>query len=201
MGSIGERIKKIRVDANLNQEQFAKKISVSRSFISRVENGKETPSDTLVKLISSFFERNYEWVKDGVGKEYRPFKEDNIKRQRIMKSDLMPMLAEKNTDPFIKLDYAKIIQDIASFLFDNGALMGSERYFSYSLYSFIGDLSSYLKLRISLIRTGEADEYADEVEKDKIDLMGKLSDYIDEMVRCLYEENLDEILEKKYSDD
>lgn len=200
MGSIGERIKKIRVDANLNQEQFAKKISVSRSFISRVENGKETPSDTLVKLISSLFDRNYEWVKDGVGKEYHHFKEARIKRQSIMKSDLIPMLAEQNTNPFVMFDYAKIIQDIASFLFDNGALSGSERYFSYSLYSFIKNLSSYMKLRISLIRAGEADEYDVEVEEDKKYLMGKLSDNIDEMLRCLYEENLDEILDEKFSD-
>lgn len=199
MDSIGERIKKIRVDAKLNQEQFAEKISVSRSFISRVENGKETPSDTLVKLISSFFERNYEWVKDGVGKEYRPFKEENIKQQRIMKSDLMPMLAEKNTDPFIKLDYAKIIQDIASFLFDNGSLMGSERYFSYSLYSFVGSLSSFFKRRMAHIDTGGFEGYDE--EQDKKYILEKFSDTIDEMMRCLYEENLDEILEKKYSDD
>ncbi len=198
MGSIGERIKKIRVDANLNQEQFAEKISVSRSFISRVENGKETPSDTLVKLISSFFERNYEWVKDGVGKEYRPFKEDSIKRQRIIKSDLMPMLAEQNTDPFIKLDYAKIIQDIASFLFDNGALTDSERYFSYSFYSFVGALSIFFKRRTAHIDTGGSGGYDE--EQDKQFIMGKFSDTIDEMIRCLYEENLNEILEKKFSD-
>lgn len=198
MASIGERIKKIRVDANLNQEQFAEKISVSRSFISRVENGKETPSDTLVKLISSFFGRNYEWVKDGVGKEYRPFKEDSIKQQRIMKSDLMPMLAEQNTDPFIKLDYAKIIQDIASFLFDNGALTDSERYFSYSLYSFVGALSGFFKRRAAHIDTGGFGEYDE--EQDKQFIVGKFSDTIDEMIRCLYEENLNEILEKKFSD-
>lgn len=149
----------------------------------------------MIKLISYYFDRNYEWLKDGVGKEYHPYKGKNMKRDRIMKSDLMPMLAEQNIDPFIKLDYAKIIQDIASFLFDNGALRGSERYFSYSLYSFIGVLSSFFKLRTTLIRTGEADEY--DVEEDKKYIMGKLSDNIDEMVRCLYEENLDEILEKE----
>lgn len=200
MNSIGERIKKIRVDANLNQKQFAEKISVSRSFISRVENDKEIPSDTLVKLISSLFDRNYEWIKDGVGKEYHYFKDAMIKQQRIMKSDLIPMLAEKNTDPFVVWDYAKIIQAIASVLFDNGALMGSERYFSYSLRSFISDLSSYLKLRISLTRTGEADKYADEVEEDKKALIISLSDNIDEMIRCLDEENLDKILDDILSD-
>ena len=53
MGTLGHRIKEIRSEQSLTQQQFADSISVSRPFISRVEADKENPSDSLLKLISA----------------------------------------------------------------------------------------------------------------------------------------------------
>ena len=41
MDTIGERIRFIRKKNGLKQEEFAKDLSVSRSFISRIESNKE----------------------------------------------------------------------------------------------------------------------------------------------------------------
>ena len=67
MDGLGERIHAIRKSRNLTQQQFADQLSVSRPFISRIESGKESPSDSLLKLISLQFDVSYEWITGGKG--------------------------------------------------------------------------------------------------------------------------------------
>ena len=45
MGDVFERIKKIRKDNKLNQQEFARIIDLSQTHISKIENGKDNPSD------------------------------------------------------------------------------------------------------------------------------------------------------------
>ena len=50
----GKRLKKIRIDANLTQEQLAEKIQVSPDFISLIERGERSPSlETIAKIASA----------------------------------------------------------------------------------------------------------------------------------------------------
>lgn len=67
MSTIGERIKIIRTKNDLKQEEFAESLSVSRSFISRIESNKEKASDTLLKLISLQYNVSYRWIQCGEG--------------------------------------------------------------------------------------------------------------------------------------
>lgn len=73
--TLGYRIKEIRTDNKMTQKEFAEVLSVSRPFISRVEADKETPSDSLLKLIAATFKIRLNWLKYGEG-----HKEDEIKR-------------------------------------------------------------------------------------------------------------------------
>ena len=73
--TLGYRIKEIRTDNKMTQKEFAEVLSVSRPFISRVEADKETPSDSLLKLIAATFKIQLNWLKYGEG-----HKEDEIKR-------------------------------------------------------------------------------------------------------------------------
>ena len=68
MENIGERIKYARKSANLTQKDFAKRVLVSASYLSRVESNKETPTDMLVKLIALEFNINYDWLLNGNGR-------------------------------------------------------------------------------------------------------------------------------------
>ena len=52
MSAIGERIKEIRKQHNLNQTKFATELGISQNHVSNIENGNENPSTTLIKLIS-----------------------------------------------------------------------------------------------------------------------------------------------------
>lgn len=67
MTDIGFRIKSLRKERKITQSEFAKKICVSQSYLSRVENNKELPTDMLLKLISLEYKCSYEWLKQGIG--------------------------------------------------------------------------------------------------------------------------------------
>ncbi len=65
METIGERLKQIRNDFELNQIEFSKRIGVTNAHISRMEKGITIPSEALIKLICKEFGVNEEWLKTG----------------------------------------------------------------------------------------------------------------------------------------
>lgn len=57
---IGLRIKELRSDQNLTQEEVAWKAEVDRTFMNHVENGKRNVSvDTLTKIICNGLETTF----------------------------------------------------------------------------------------------------------------------------------------------
>jgi transcriptional regulator with XRE-family HTH domain len=64
---IGQRIKDLRTESNLTQEEVAWKAEVDRTFMNHVENGKRNVSvETLMKIICSGLETSF---KDFFGAE------------------------------------------------------------------------------------------------------------------------------------
>ena len=63
---MNERVKKVRTDAGLNQAEFGKKISISRSAVWKIENGENTPSEQTIKLICREFGISYLWLTEGI---------------------------------------------------------------------------------------------------------------------------------------
>lgn len=68
---MNERIKRIRNDKKMNQTDFAKRISVSRSAICKMESGENSPSEQTIKLICTEFHVNEEWLRTGSGEPYK----------------------------------------------------------------------------------------------------------------------------------
>jgi len=57
---IGLRIKELRTDKNLTQEEVAWKAEVDRTFMNHVENGKRNASvDTLTKIICNGLDSSF----------------------------------------------------------------------------------------------------------------------------------------------
>jgi transcriptional regulator with XRE-family HTH domain len=57
---IGQRIKELRTEKNLTQEDVAWRAEVDRTFMNHVENGKRNASiDSLTKIICSGLEITY----------------------------------------------------------------------------------------------------------------------------------------------
>ncbi len=74
MSSVAERFKQIRLALNMNQQAFSSQLNMSQAHISKIENGKDYPSDKFLKQICETFEINFDWLKFGNGDMW---KEDN----------------------------------------------------------------------------------------------------------------------------
>lgn len=67
MTELHERIKEIRKRSFLTQAQFAERLGISRTHISKIENGLDTPSDKLMDNICKEFWISISWLKHGKG--------------------------------------------------------------------------------------------------------------------------------------
>lgn len=67
---MNERIKIIRRDFELTQDEFGKKIGSARNTIANYENGNRTPSNSVVLSICREFNVNEKWLREGNGPKY-----------------------------------------------------------------------------------------------------------------------------------
>lgn len=64
---MNKRIKQIRNNNNLSQEEFGNRICIKKTSVSRLESGENNPSDRTVKLICQEFNINENWLRTGEG--------------------------------------------------------------------------------------------------------------------------------------
>lgn len=62
---MNERIKALRKELKLTQQEFADKLKISRGNIGAYEVGKNAPSDAVIALICKTFNVNEEWLRTG----------------------------------------------------------------------------------------------------------------------------------------
>ena len=70
--SIGDRIKAVRIQNGLPQHAFAKSIGIAQSYLSELEKGKKTPSETLLIALSYRYALEIEWLMSGKGQMAGP---------------------------------------------------------------------------------------------------------------------------------
>lgn len=70
MDTIGERIKRVRKDRKLTQEEFAIALGTKRGNISKYEIDENSPSDAIVSLLKDRFSVNEVWLRTGEGEPY-----------------------------------------------------------------------------------------------------------------------------------
>ena len=66
MTSINERVKEVRKNLHLSQEEFGNRIGLSKSGISNIEKGTRNVTAKHVKLIATIFGIDELWLKTGV---------------------------------------------------------------------------------------------------------------------------------------
>ena len=69
--TVGERIRKLRKELNMTQEEFARILGVSKELISKYEVGYYIPPDRWLRLMAHTFGVSYEWLKDGKGEMWK----------------------------------------------------------------------------------------------------------------------------------
>lgn len=67
---MNERIKQVRIDAGLTQQQFADRIGLSRNFIAMIETGGRAPSPRTITDICREFNVSISWMQNGTGEMY-----------------------------------------------------------------------------------------------------------------------------------
>lgn len=59
---LGNRIKTLRLEANLTQEEFGKPYSLKKSTVSQYESGSSRPDDELKKKIALDYNVSLDWL-------------------------------------------------------------------------------------------------------------------------------------------
>lgn len=70
VNTIEDRIKWLRKDKNMTQQEFADRIGTPRANIAGYERGIRTPSEAMISLICSKFAVNESWLRSGEGDPY-----------------------------------------------------------------------------------------------------------------------------------
>lgn len=70
------RIVELRKKLELTQEDFAKKIGMSRNYIWMIENGARIPPDRTIAYICREFNVNEHWLRTGEGEPFRKLSDD-----------------------------------------------------------------------------------------------------------------------------
>jgi len=65
-----DRIKKIRKELDLTQQEFADRLGTARNNIAGYETGKRQPSDAVISLICVKFNVNENWLREGTGEMF-----------------------------------------------------------------------------------------------------------------------------------
>lgn len=69
---IKDRIKQLRKELRLTQEEFADKAGMKRSTLSKYENGENMPSAAVFALICKEFNVSETWLRTGEGEMFIP---------------------------------------------------------------------------------------------------------------------------------
>lgn len=64
---MNERLKQLRKELNLTQQEFADKLGTARNNIAGYETGKRNPSDAVISLICTKYNVNENWLRTGEG--------------------------------------------------------------------------------------------------------------------------------------
>ncbi|AYO30843.1 XRE family transcriptional regulator [Biomaibacter acetigenes] len=62
MPTIGQRIKQLRLENNLTQEDFGKLFGIVKSTVSMYESDKSIPDDEIKKKIAEYFQVTLDWL-------------------------------------------------------------------------------------------------------------------------------------------
>lgn len=62
MANLSDRIKSLRLSAEMTQEEFGKKFGIVKSTVSLYESGKSTPNDQIKKQICEYFHVSLDYL-------------------------------------------------------------------------------------------------------------------------------------------
>ena len=114
MQEIAERITKVIKDKAKTKTEFAEKLNISQSFVSRLASGEKEPSDRTIADICREFDVNEDWLRTGRGDPYIQLSRDEELAQffgNVMKGEdpdfrrrLLSVMSRLTTDEWALLE-------------------------------------------------------------------------------------------------
>lgn len=101
---MNERIKELRNILGLSAEKFGNRVGVTRSAISRIENGIVNVTEQMVLSVCREFNVREEWLRNGTGEMFLDLTED----------EFVKAAASLSSDPFARsllVEYWKLDED------------------------------------------------------------------------------------------
>ena len=98
---MNERIKELRTALGLSAEKFGARVGVTRSAISRIENGVVNVTEQMQKSICREFNVNEEWLVDGTGEMFYTMSQDE--ELAYIVGQALPTADDKLKETFIAL--------------------------------------------------------------------------------------------------
>ena len=89
MESVGERVKLMRKQLNLTQEQMAQRLGIGKAALSMIETGKARLSSRNKNILVQDFNANPEWLDSGRGKMFNA--EPNLTPMNIHSDRALPL--------------------------------------------------------------------------------------------------------------
>lgn len=156
--TLGERVKLVRKNNKLNQTDFANRLGISQTHVSKIEKDVENPSETLLKFIVYMFGVDYNWLKKGEGDYNRSLgcsAEDCLDKFVILRHRFEEQMRHMNSDSIY--EYVNSIQNLEYLLncFDVPDI-GSHTATQY--YASISKLTFHLLLFFVITNKDELDE-------------------------------------------
>ena len=74
---MNERIKKLRKELKLTQQEFSDKLHIKRNTLAKSEIGRNEPIDAVVALICKTYNVNEEWLRSGEGDMFLELPEED----------------------------------------------------------------------------------------------------------------------------
>lgn len=86
-----ERIIEVRKNISLTQEEFGKRIGVTRAAVSNIESGNRGVTDQMRRSICREFGISEEWLRNGTGNMY-----DNVEKSARLMEWAVDIMKEKD---------------------------------------------------------------------------------------------------------
>lgn len=99
--TIHDRIKTIRTDADLSQEQFAASLGLKRSTIAAIEGGAQLPTLEIIAETVKKYDISYRWLIEGAGPKKVDIK-TNKKQSTQQSTQMSTHTLQKKGDSYIK---------------------------------------------------------------------------------------------------
>ena len=106
---MNERVKELRDALGISAEKFGARVGVTRSAISRIENGTVNVTSQMVVSICREFNVREEWLRDGTGEMFNELSQDE--EVAYIVGQALPQAPDFIKDTFISL--GKLSQEFA----------------------------------------------------------------------------------------